>query len=153
MFRSRGESKAGARRYFEDGGQISQRDVALRLKRVIAVRGIGGYVELTREGTIRGGTADSGRHVIVEHHNDRIVQGPPAAVERDPGAGRTNGRAQSKARLDQKTAGVLDIVAVRDSEIVATEEQGRDLKGAVKKALTVRRTRNDKRDIDARGAA
>src|ERR1700694_1473957 len=102
-------------------------------KRVIAVRGIAGYIELTSEAAIRGGAADFGRGAVVERNDDRIVQGPTAAVNSDPGAGRTDGGAESKAGLDQEAAGTLDILAVADREAVATEEQGRNFERAVEK--------------------
>jgi len=69
-------------------------------KRVIAVRGIAGNIELTSEGTLRGKAADLRTKAVIELDNDRIASGPSAAVDRDPGAGGTDGRAEGEAGLD-----------------------------------------------------
>ena len=71
-------------------------------KRMIAVRGITGHIELTREAATGGGAADLGSKVVIKLNNDRIVQGPPATVDRDPGTGGTNGRAERDAGLDKR---------------------------------------------------
>ena len=105
----------------------------MRQKRMIAVRGIAGHIELTREAAIRGGAADLGSKVVIELNNDRIVQGPPAAVDRDPGAGGTNGRAEGNARLDRKAAGPLVIIAVGDGDLWLPKNKAGTLKEQLKK--------------------